>query len=113
VGLNPVRAGLTKRAIEPPWSSVRSHLEGRPDPLLTPGPLAERLGGALDRFFDLDVAEAARRALRRASTTGRPLGATARVKALEKSTGRDVTPAQVGRPPQHRQAQGPELEMPP
>ncbi len=111
VGLNPVRAGLTERAIDWPWSSVRAHLEGRPDPLLTPEPLAERLGLDLDRFFDLDVAEEGRRALRRASTTGRPLGAASWIKALEKSTGRDFTPAAVGRPPKNREARSPTVEM--
>ena len=57
VGLNPVRAGLVARAADWPWSSVRAHLEGRADPLLTPGPLAERLNGEMEPFFDLDVAE--------------------------------------------------------
>ena len=99
VGLNPVRAGLTARAIDWPWSSVRAHLEGRPDPLLTPGPLAERLGGAMSGFFDTDVQEEGRRALRRASRTGRPLGAAAWIKALETSTGRRLAPPPMGRPP--------------
>ena len=44
VGLNPVRAGLAARAVDWRWSSVRAHLEGRRDPLLTPNPLAERPG---------------------------------------------------------------------
>jgi putative transposase len=99
VGLNPVRAGLTKRAIDWPWSSVRAHVEGRHDPLLTPGPLGARLGATMGGFFDLDVADEARRALRRASTTGRPLGAAAWVKALEASTGRTLTAPVMGRPP--------------
>ena len=98
VGLNPVRAGLTSRAMDWPWSSVRAHVEGLPDRLLTPGPLAERLGGEMAGFFDLDVAAEARQALRRASTTGRPLGAGAWVKALEAATGRTLTAAPVGRP---------------
>ncbi|WP_304187200.1 hypothetical protein [Phenylobacterium aquaticum] len=55
VGLNPVRAGLTARAIDWPWSSVGAHLEGRADPLLTPQPLIDRLGPSLAGFFDLDV----------------------------------------------------------
>jgi putative transposase len=62
VGLNPVRAGLTARAIDWPWSSVRAHIEGRSDPLLTTGPLASRLGAGLARFFDLDVHEEGRHA---------------------------------------------------
>jgi putative transposase len=74
VGLNPVRAGLTARAIDWPWSSVRAHVEGGHDPLLTAGPLATRLGAGLPGFFDIDVQADARRALRRAASTGRPLG---------------------------------------
>jgi putative transposase len=103
VGLNPVRAGLVERAIDWPWSSVRAHLgrlcEGVVDPLLTPGPLAARLGERMARFFDIDVAEEARRALRRASSTGRPLGAAAWVKALEAATGRTLIAPPIGRPP--------------
>ena len=102
VGLNPVRAGLAARAIDWPWSSVRAHLEGRPDPLLTPGPLIERLGQDMEAFFELDVADAAARALRRAASTGRPLGAAAWVKALEASTGRGLTARPPGRPPRDR-----------
>lgn len=98
VGLNPVRAGLRARAIDWPWSSVRAHVEGRPDPLLTPGPLAERLGAEVVRFFDLDVEEEARRKLRRASSTGRPLGASDWIKALEASTGRALAAPVMGRP---------------
>lgn len=98
VGLNPVRAGLTARAIDWPWSSVRAHVEARPDPLLTPAPLAERLGAAMAGFFDLDVEEDARRKLRRASSSGRPLGAAQWVKALEAATGRALADPPIGRP---------------
>lgn len=90
VGLNPVRAGLTARAIDWPWSSVRAHVEARSDPLLTPEPLAG--------FFDLDIEEEARRKLRRASSTGQPLGAAQWVKALEVATGRSLAEPRIGRP---------------
>ena len=98
VGLNPVRAGLTACAVDWPWSSVRAHVEGRADPLLTPAPLAERLGGAMASFFDLDVEDEARRKLRKASSSGRPLGAAAWVKALEAATGRALAEPPIGRP---------------
>ena len=110
VGLNPVRAGLVARAIDWPWSSVRAHVEGRADPLLTPGPLADRLSGEMPGFFDLDLAEESRRKLRRASRTGRPLGAGAWVKALEAATGRDLAEPQRGRPPAARTKQPPESQ---
>lgn len=99
VGLNPVRARLAKRAIDWPWSSVRAHVEGRPDPLLTPGPVAERLGPDLERFFELDLSEEGLRALRRASATGRPLGGASWIKALEASTRRNLAEPRWGRPP--------------
>ncbi len=98
VGLNPVRAGLVERTVDWPWSSVRAHLEGRPDPLVTPAPLAERLGPDLAGFFDVGVEADVQRALRRTSRTGRPLGATDWIKALEASTGRELTARPVGRP---------------
>jgi hypothetical protein len=61
--------------------------------------VAERLVAELGGFFALDVAEEARRALRRASTTGRSLGAAAWIKALEKTIGGDLTQGLVGQPP--------------
>lgn len=99
VGLNPVRAALTARASDWPWSSVRAHLDGQRDLLLTPEPLAERLGGRMAGFFDVDVQEEALRRLRRASSTGRPLGGSDWVKALEATTGRPLRDPPLGRPP--------------
>jgi putative transposase len=98
VGLNPVRAGLVDRAVHWPWSNVGAHLTGRFDPLLTPEPLAGRLGPDLARFFETDVTEDARRALRLATSTGRPLGAGAWVKALEAASGRTLAARPPGRP---------------
>ena len=82
VGLNPVRAGLTKRGVDWPWSSVRAHLTGAADPLVTPEPLADRLGAEMATFFDMDVAEEGRCLLRGATSSGRPLGSAAWLKAL-------------------------------
>jgi putative transposase len=104
VGLNPVRAGLVERAVDWPWSSVRAHVDGRQDALLTPGPLAERLGADLRGFFELDVEAEARRVLRRASSTGRPLGTAAWIKALEAATGRALASGAPGRPSKGRAA---------
>jgi putative transposase len=98
VGLNPVRAGLVGRAVDWPWSSVRAHVEGREDALLTAAPLTQRFGQGMAEFFDLDVADEAARALRRAASTGRPLGAAAWVKALEASAGKSLTARPPGRP---------------
>jgi len=98
VGLNPVRAGLLERATDWPWSSVRAHLGGAVDPLLTPGPVADLLAGQPAGFFDVDIAEEGRRKLRAASSCGRPLGGAAWVKALEAATGRMLAAPKRGRP---------------
>ncbi|MDR7116712.1 xylose isomerase [Caulobacter sp. BE254] len=82
VGLNPVRAGLTRQAIDWPWSSVRAHVAGKPDVLLSPTPLADRLGVDFAGFFDLDVGQDGRRLMQGATRSGRPLGSEAWVKTL-------------------------------
>ena len=82
VGLNPVRAGLVKRAADWPWSSVPAHLAGVADPLLTARPLADLLGAEMVGYFDLDVNDDGRRRLRAATLTGRPLGSADWVKSL-------------------------------
>jgi putative transposase len=98
VGLNPVRAGLVSRAQEWPWSSVRAHLAGRDDPLVRTAPLLFHMRERMPHFFDADVSEEARRKLRGAAATGRPLGGAAWLKALEKSAGRTLSPPKRGRP---------------
>lgn len=88
VGLNPVRAGLTASATAWPWSSVQAHLGRRGDRLLTPEPLAERLGDRMAEFFETDVQEEVLRRFRNASSSGRPLGAAEWIKSLEKGHAR-------------------------
>ncbi|MCF6220917.1 MAG: inner membrane CreD family protein [Robiginitomaculum sp.] len=57
VSLNPVRAGLVKRAQDWEWSSVHAHLNGYDDGLTTTAPLHERIDdfalmvGALASFL--------------------------------------------------------------
>jgi len=93
VGLNPVRAGLTKRAADWPWSSVRAHLTGEADPLLTPEPLAELLGAEMATFFDLDAPEEGYDLVRGATRTGRPLGSAARQRATQGTHTHSTAPA--------------------
>lgn len=97
VGLNPVRAGLCARAADWPWSSVNAHLNGRDDRLLTSSPVVSLLH-ADPRLFEADVEAEGLRKLRSATSSGRPLGAAAWVKALEAASGRTLAPRPVGRP---------------
>jgi len=86
VSLNPVRAGLVPRAADWPWSSVRAHLAGRDDGLVTVQPVLDRLpdfAAALDAGLDETMAMS----LRRAECVGRPLGSDGFLDALENRLG--------------------------
>jgi len=98
VALNPVRARLAAKAEDWPWSSVRAHLLGCDDALVSVRPLLERA----PRFADLIEGggdEAGYAALRGAETIGRPLGTVDFVEAIARRLGRSVTPRKRGRKP--------------
>ncbi|MGQ0659399.1 transposase [Sphingosinicella sp.] len=99
VSLNPVRAKLVARAEDWPWSSVRAHLAGEDDELARVAPALDRYG----RFADFLGASAddgeAWRALRRAETSGRPLGSAGWVADLEARTGRTLAAQKRGPKP--------------
>jgi putative transposase len=97
VSLNPVRAGLVSRPEEWKWSSVRAHLSGVDDMLVTVRPVLERvphLKDLLKAGTEEDFSE-----LRRAETTGRPLGAPEFVTGLENLLGRKIARRAPGRRP--------------
>ena len=99
VTLNPVRAGLVKRAEEWPWSSARAHLAGDDNGVVKVAPVLERVGDFqqfLGEPIDEDTAYAP---LRRAETIGRPVGDTDWLKMLEKQTGRVLMAQKRGRKP--------------
>jgi putative transposase len=96
VSLNPVRAGLAARARDWKWSSVRAHLAGKDDGVVTVAPVLERVGRFatfLAQPFDED---AEYNALRRAETTGRPIGGEDWLKRLEQDHARSLTPRKRG-----------------
>jgi putative transposase len=95
VELNPVRARVTERAHDHPWSSARAHLAARDDGLVKTAPLlalvdnwAAFLSGGLD--------ERQAEALRRHERTGRPLGSEQFLTGLEKRLGRAIKPRKRG-----------------
>ena len=98
VALNPVRAGLVRRARDWPWSSVRAHLKGRDDGLVAVAPLIERTAGRFADLITTDPTPEELAALRAAETIGRPLGSPAFLARLETRLGRPVRPAKRGRP---------------
>lgn len=101
VSLNPVRARLVARAREWEWSSVRAHLAGKSDGIVDVTP-------ALERFPDfaalLSAAEEEEKlqAIRKAETTGRPLGSGSWLESMEALTGRTLTPRKRGPKPKRK-----------
>jgi putative transposase len=98
VSLNPVRAGLVAGAADWSWSSVRAHLRGQDDRLVTVKPLLDRIpdfAGLLEQ----DIPPLALTALRRAESVGRPLGNDAFFDGLERQLGYAVRPRRPGRKP--------------
>jgi putative transposase len=96
VSLNPVRAGLVRRAEDWPWSSVRAHLRGRDDGVVKVRAILERI----PEFAELLQAgerEQEFAALRRNESTGRPLGSEAFIGDLERWLGRAIAVRPPGR----------------
>ena len=89
VAQNPVRAGLAARPEDWPFSSVQAHLSGKTDglvdvtPILTRFPDFGALIGSREMIGEFDP-------LRRAETSGRPLGSRQWIKSIEEITGRNL-----------------------
>jgi putative transposase len=97
VELNPVRAGLAKRAEDWPWSSARAHLGGYADGLTDPRPLLERWPD-WQGLLDVPVDEDTLRAIRGRERNGRPWGDEAFLERLGLPRSPFV-PGRRGRPP--------------
>jgi putative transposase len=105
VALNPVRAGLTKRAIDWPWSSVHAQL-GSDDDLTATAPVRERYPDFKTLLAAGEDAEMSMR-LRKAETIGRPIGGEAFLTLLERESGRTLAPGKRGRKPKEISALSP------
>jgi putative transposase len=98
LALNPVAAGMVKRARDWPWSSARAHLTGKDDGVVVTAPILARVpdfAGLLKAAED----EAATRALLNSRTTGRPVGAADWIEGLEAQTGRKLAAGRRGPKP--------------
>jgi len=97
VSLNPVRARLVGRAEDWPWSSVRAHLAGNDDGLVSVRPVLD----LIPRFAELLIGDRdeAFAELRQAEGSGRPLGTAEFVIGLERLLGRPVARRAPGRKP--------------
>jgi putative transposase len=99
VALNPVRARLVGRPEEWRWSSVRAHLAGVDDHVVSVAPALDRVGDFrhfLGEEFDEAFTYAA---IRKAETLGRPVGSAEWLADLEAATGLPIAPRKRGPKP--------------
>ncbi len=82
IELNPVRAHLTEHPGDYPWSSALAHLTGQDDILVKAQPLLELMPDWVD-FLQIQSQPEDITAIKKHSTTGRPLGDHAFVDRLE------------------------------
>lgn len=98
VSLNPVRARLVSQAQDWPWSSVRAHLAGVDDGLVSVRPVLDRVRSFSD-LLATDPDDGAFQALRAAEGSGHPLGNADFIAGLERLLGRPIARRAPGRKP--------------
>ena len=99
VALNPVRAGLVKRAADWRWSSTRQLVSSGDDGIVAVAPVLERIPdfeAFLGEQFDEDFTYSA---LRKAERVGRPVGSASWIADMEAKTGHKIAAAKRGRKP--------------
>ncbi|MBL6953658.1 MAG: transposase [Alphaproteobacteria bacterium] len=96
VELNPVLAGLTRRAEDWRWSSARAHLAGENDGVVRVTPLLEARPD-WPAFLAQGLADDEAAAIRGGERTGRPLGSESFLQDLETQTGRTLRKGKPGR----------------
>jgi putative transposase len=97
IEMNPVRAGLAKRAQDWPWSSAKAHIRGQDDLLVKVTPLLEMIGENWSKFLVDYPREEEIELLKKHERTGRPLGFKAFVKKVEILLGRFLQPQKASR----------------
>jgi putative transposase len=98
VELNPVRAGLVKRAWQYPWSSAGAHVRGKDDVLVKVKPMLKRVADWRE-YLAAELDSTDMEILRRHTRTGRPLGSHKFVERLEAKIGRALAPGKPGPKP--------------
>jgi len=101
---NPVRANLVRGAEDYQWSSARAHVLGVRDEVISDeSRFSEKEIKAYKEFIGRDAKEI-NDAIRRATSTGRPLGSEGFIKKLERILDRELFPMKGGRPKKKKSA---------
>jgi putative transposase len=98
VELNPVKAGLVRRAEAWPWSSAGFNAGDRREDVLVQAPELREMTGSWRRVLRDGEEEAERKRIEAHMATGFPLGADAWVRRLEREQERRLSPGQPGWP---------------
>ncbi len=98
VELNPVRARLVKSPEAWRWSSAAAHLTGKDDGLVSVKPMLDLIGGPAQwrKMLASGLDENEAMAIRKAETTGRPLGGSGFIKRLERRLDRAIAKRRPG-----------------
>lgn len=95
---NPVRAGIVKNPEEYKWSSAKFHILGIEDSILKCLDWFEEFDRTKYREFLQGMDKEEETLIRKATSTGRPLGKEGFLKMLEKRLQRRLKPRPPGRP---------------
>ncbi len=95
---NPVRAGMVDRAEAYPWSSAAAHCGLVSAPWLADASAIAAEAGDWAAWLCAEEDETTVTALRRHTSTGRPLGSVTFLERMESLLGRAVRPRKAGRP---------------
>jgi putative transposase len=97
VELNPVRAGIVKKAWVYPWSSAAFHVgQSKADPLVKDLTLRGLIKDWKD--FLLEASNSRDETIRKMTRTGRPVGGAGFIRLVERSTASDLSKGRPGRP---------------
>ena len=98
VELNPVRAGMVKKAWLYPWSSAAFHTgQGKTDPLVKDRTLRGLISD-WKGFLLMGPSNTRDETIRKMTRTGRPVGGAGFVSLVEQLTARDLSTGKAGRP---------------
>ena len=95
VELNPVRAGIVKKANDYTWSSATAHISGCDDKLVKAAPLLEMVDD-WRLFLSEKLTDAELDSIRFHERTGRPLGSREFIDKLEEQIARNLRPKRRG-----------------
>jgi putative transposase len=98
IELNPVKAGHAEKPEQYQWSSCRASISGRSDALINGHGWLDDSNRSEYKKFLLQQDPVMEEQIRRATSTGRPLGGEYFIKNIENKLARRLFPCRAGRP---------------